>query len=121
VLDRLTQELDVWLGDFPVALAAPRLDQGEMTATVRALREVLGCGVAKKAVISVAPPLVEQAVPLIEAALADGPDIDIELVPAEVPRRLLDGSWLAVAPRDSSWQEGAPAVWNIELAPARNA
>jgi hypothetical protein len=114
VLDRLTQELDVWLGDYPFALAAPALSAEEVGATVQALREVLATGAAKQALVAVAPPLVDDAVPLIEAALADGPDIDVELVPTDDPARLLDGPWLAVASPGASWFDGrAAGVWAV--------
>jgi glycosyltransferase involved in cell wall biosynthesis len=114
VLDRLTQELDVWLGDYPFALAAPALSAEEVGATVQALREVLATGAAKQALVAVAPPLVDDAVPLIEAALADGPDIAVELVPTDDPARLLDGPWLAVASPGASWFDGrAAGVWAV--------
>jgi hypothetical protein len=114
VLDRFRQELDVWSREYPVALAAPRPDAGEVRRTVEALREVIGEGVAKKAVAAVPPAVIDQVVPLFEAALAEGPDIDIDVVPADHPANVLDPPWLAVAPRSSSWHDGkATAVWRV--------
>lgn len=114
-LDRFRQELDVWSREYPVAVAVPRLDADEVRGTVVALREVLGAGVAKKAMAVVGPAVVDQAIPLLEAALADGPDIDIEVVPADDPGLLFDTPWLAVAPRGSTWHDGrATAVWRFE-------
>jgi glycosyltransferase involved in cell wall biosynthesis len=116
-LDRGTQELDVWTREYPTALAAPSLVAGEMTATVQAFRDLLGAGVAKKLLIAVPELLVDQAVPLVEAALAEGPDIDIELVPTDDPGRLLTGPWLAVAPRGRTWHNAwATAAWHIDPA-----
>ena len=117
VLDLFRQELDVWSREYPVAVAAPTLDAGEVRGTVDALRDVLGAGVAKKAVAAVPGSLLDQAVPLFEAALAEGPDIDIDVVPADDPCALVDAPWLAVAPRNSSWHDGrATAVWSFEAA-----
>ena len=83
-----------------------------------ALREVLRAGAAKAAVAAVPPAQLDQAVPLFEAALAAGPDVDIELVPSDEPGTLLEGPWLAVAPRDRSWHDGAAtAVWHIGPVP----
>ena len=115
-VDRFRQELDVWSREYPVAVAVPRLDADEVRSTVDALREVLDAGVAKQAVAMVDRALVGQAIPLFEAALADGPDIDIEVVPTDDPGSpLLDTPWLAVAPRDSTWHDGkATAVWRFE-------
>lgn len=116
-LDRCTQELDVWTREYPTALAAPSLVGEEMSATVQAFRDLLGAGVAKKLMIAVPELLVDQAVPLVEAALAEGPDIDIELVPTDDPGRLLTGPWLAVAPRGRTWHNAwATAAWHIDPA-----
>jgi glycosyltransferase involved in cell wall biosynthesis len=116
-LDRCTQELDVWTREYPVALAAPSLVAQEMTATIQAFRDLLGAGVAKKLMIAVPEPLVDQAVPLVEAALAEGPDIDVEVVPTDDPGRLLTGPWLAVAPRGRTWHNAwATAAWTIDPA-----
>jgi glycosyltransferase involved in cell wall biosynthesis len=113
-LDRCGQDLDVWTREYPVALASPSLDVAEVAATVRAFRDVLGAGVAKRLVIAVPPSQVDEAVPLIEAALADGPDIDVELEPTDDPGRLLTGEWLAVAPRGARWHSAwSTAVWTV--------
>jgi hypothetical protein len=116
-LDRLTQELDVWSRTYPVALAAPALEPAEIGATVEALRDVLAAGVTKRAVLAVPPAGVERAVPLVESALAQGPDIDIELVPTDAPATLLSEPWLAVVPRGSTWHDSrALAVWTFDVA-----
>jgi hypothetical protein len=126
VLPLFGQELDVWSQPFPVALAAPALAPPALTtpalaadevdATIQALRDVRAAGVAKQFLLAVAEPLVEQAVPLVEAALARGPDLDVELVPADDPAGVPSGEWLAVAPWGSSWHVGkATAVWSFDL------
>ncbi|MGY2064411.1 FkbM family methyltransferase [Blastococcus sp. SYSU DS0619] len=116
VRDRFTQELDVWTRRYPVALAAPALDPVEVGATVQAFRELLAAGVAERAVVTVPPADLDHAVPLLESALAAGPDIDLELVPAEDPAVLLPEPWLAVVPRRRWWHEGrALATWTFDL------
>ncbi|WP_324276139.1 hypothetical protein [Blastococcus brunescens] len=53
---------------------------------------------------------------MLEAALAGGPDIDLELVTAEDPAMLLPGPWLAVAPRNRWWHDGrALATWTFDV------
>jgi glycosyltransferase involved in cell wall biosynthesis len=117
-LDRCSQDLEVWTREYPVALAAPSLVAEEVTATVQAFRSVAGAGVAKQLLLAVPAPLLEQAVPLVEAALAGGRDIDIELVPSDDPARLLGGHWLAVAPRGAAWHRGlATAVYTFDGVP----
>jgi glycosyltransferase involved in cell wall biosynthesis len=114
-LDRCTQGLDVWTRKYPVALAAPALEAQELAATVQAFRDLLGAEVATKLMIAVSVALVDQAVPMVEAALAAGPDIEIELVPTDDPGRLLAGPWLAVAPHGRTWHNAwAAATWHID-------
>jgi glycosyltransferase involved in cell wall biosynthesis len=113
-LDRFAQELDVWTQSFPVALAAPVVDASEVTATVQALRAVQAAGIAEKLVVAVPDDQLAEAAQLLETALAAGSDLDLELVPADDPRGLFRGPWLAVAPRGSSWHDGhAAAVWAV--------
>lgn len=116
VLGRLAQELDVWTREYPYALAAPAVEREEIGATVRALRDVLGARIAERALLAVAPSDVDRAVPLVEAALAEGPDIDVELVPSDAPATLLDGPWLAVVPRGATWHDARSlAVWTFDV------
>ncbi|SDF25180.1 Glycosyltransferase involved in cell wall bisynthesis [Blastococcus aurantiacus] len=115
LLGRFAQQLEVWARTYPVALAAPALDAAEIGATVQALRDVAAAGVAGKLVIAVPPAALEEAVPLVERALAEGTDIDVELVPADDPAALLAHPWLAVAPRAARWHEDrAAAVWSVD-------
>jgi len=114
-LARLSREVDVQTRTFPVALAAPAAVEGEIAATVQAFRDVRDAGAANTFMLAVAPELVDQTIPLVEHALTQGPDVDIELVPTERPWTLVDGPWLAVTPPGASWQrEKAAAVWTID-------
>ena len=116
---RLTQELDVWTRTYPFALAAPALDPVEIGATVQACREVLGNGIAQRILVAVPPEELERAAPLVEAALAAGPDFDLELVPTDEPALLLSGPWLAVLPRGGTWADArALAFWTFDTGPA---
>jgi FkbM family methyltransferase len=117
VRDRLAQELDVWTREYPVALAAPVLEPAEVDATVQAFRDLLAAGVSRRAMVAVPPADLDRAVPLLDAALAAGPDIDLEIVPVDDPAMLLPEPWLAVAPRGRWWHDGrALATWTFELA-----
>lgn len=117
LLGRFGQSLDVWARRYPVALAAPAVEAAEIGATVEALRALAAEGVADKLLIAVPEAALQQAVPLIETALAEGPDIDVDLVPSDEPARLLAEPWLAVGPGACAWHEGrATAVWNTDAA-----
>jgi hypothetical protein len=117
VLGRLAQELDVWTRQYPVAVAAPAADADEVSATVQALREVLAEGVARHAVLAVPGPLVEQVAALVEDALAQGPDVDLDLVPTDDPAMLMGTEpWLAVVPRGGTWHRSRSlAVWTFDV------
>lgn len=116
LLGRFSQQLEVWARTYPVALAAPALDATEVSATVQALRDVAAAGVAEKLVLAVPQAQVDQVVPLVEQALAEGPDIDVELVPADDPALVLAHPWLAVVPRGGRWHlDRAAGVWTFDL------
>ncbi|SHF76899.1 glycosyltransferase family 2 protein [Geodermatophilus nigrescens] len=114
LLGTLAQGLDVLARVHPFAVAAPRPDAGEVAATVGALRDVAAAGVAQRLVLAVDPADVAAVVPLVEAALAEGSDVDVELVPTDDPASLVPAPWLAVAPPGRSWHVGrAAAVWSV--------
>lgn len=123
VLARFAQELDVWTQRFPAALAAPaagadRLDATEVERAVEALRAVHAAGAAEKLLLAVPEHLAAVAVPTVEAALAAGPDIDVELVPTDDPAMLLRRPWLAVTTSDRAWDDGrATSVWRTPEPP----
>jgi FkbM family methyltransferase len=112
---RLAQELDVWTRQYPTALAAPTLDPTEIDATVQAFRDILAAGITHHALIAVPPADLQTAIPLLETALATGPDIDLELVPTHDPATLLPEPWLAVIPHGATWHHGrALATWTFD-------
>ncbi len=120
LLGRLSQQLEVWARSYPTALAAPALDVTEVSATVQALREVAAAGLAEQLAIAVPSASLEAAVPLIEQALTEGPDIDIELVPSDDPAGLLAHPWLTVAPHGSRWHlDRGAGVWTFDVAAHR--
>jgi glycosyltransferase involved in cell wall biosynthesis len=107
LLDAMRTELQELPWRVPCALAAPGLDPAEIEATVDALRTVP----ADRLVLAIAPADVDAAVPLIEAAMANGSDLDIDLVPSDDPAALLEPAWLAVVPRaGGSWARRAGRV-----------
>jgi len=117
-LDRFRQEIDVWSREHPAALAAAAAVAAEVDATVAAFREVQAAGVTKRFLLAVPPADLGRAASLLAAARAQGPDVDVELVPADDPLTLLDPSWLAVAARGSTWHaDRAAAVWTVAGAP----
>ena len=116
VREALAVELDTLPWRAPGAVAAPALDAAEIADTVQALREVP----ADRLVIAVAPADVDAAVPLIEAALSSGTDVDVDLVPCAEPETLLKPGWMAVAPEGRAWAAEAQWVHRVATrAPAR--
>ena len=112
LLGALRTELQELPWHVPCALAAPALDAAEIAATVEALRAVP----ADQLVLAVATADVEAAVPLIEDAIARGPDVDIDLVPSDDPASLLEPGWMAVVPRDGgSWARRAGRVHSFTI------
>jgi glycosyltransferase involved in cell wall biosynthesis len=62
------------------ALAAPRLDAAAVDAVVDRFRALRQAGDAAEFVVAVAPETLAEAFPLLEAALARGEDVDIDVV-----------------------------------------
>lgn len=92
----------------PVGLAAPAVDREAVRAAVRELREIAAAGIVGRCIAAVDPGRIDAAVPLFEAALAEGEDFELELVPAADPGELLRGGWLVVAPEGpgaAGWAE----------------
>ncbi|MPQ98616.1 glycosyltransferase [Modestobacter sp. I12A-02628] len=114
-VDRLRQEVHAWAPPRSSALAAPRTDAAEVAATVAAFRDVQAHGAALRFVLVVPPEELEAMIPLAEAALAAGPDLDVELRDELDPPSLLDDDVLAVVPRGRTWDDGrAGAVWSFD-------
>jgi glycosyltransferase involved in cell wall biosynthesis len=86
---------------YPVALAAPAADRSVVDSTVEEFRELAQNGLVQRFAMVVKPALVEEIVPLIEAALAAGPDVDIDLIARDDPRDAsAPGTLLVTAPGD---------------------
>ena len=62
------------------AFAFLAADAGTIDAVVEELRTLITAGVVAQCLLGVAPEEIEAAIPLIEAALAKGEDVDVELV-----------------------------------------
>lgn len=115
-LQRLVHELDVWTGSFGAALAAPVIEPDEIDATVQAFRDVLATGCTKTLLMAVPPDRLSDARPLVEVALSQGPDIDIELVPTTTPALLLQEPWLGVTPAGRDWHgDKAAGIWDVPI------
>jgi hypothetical protein len=69
----------------PRVFAAPRLDREEITRTLEHMRELIAEGSVTSGVILVTADLVDEAVALIEPALAEGSEIDLELQVGDDP------------------------------------
>jgi glycosyltransferase involved in cell wall biosynthesis len=65
---------------YDVLFAAPSPDADELRAIVAEFRTLLVAGVAQRCLMALRPEDAEAAVPVLEAAIAAGPDIDIDLV-----------------------------------------
>lgn len=72
------------------AVASPRADPLAVRATVDAFRDLAALGRGGRCVVALAPDDVPAAVALLEAALAEGEDVDIDLVPVASPVALVD-------------------------------
>lgn len=84
------------LGGYPAvpvrfgrALIAPPISPEGLGEAVALLRDVVRSDLAGSAAITIAPDEVDAAVPLLERALAAGPEYDLDVVPAADPRLLL--------------------------------
>jgi hypothetical protein len=62
------------------AVAAPAIEPGAISALVADVRRRVEGGEIASCVVVVAPAEIDRAVPLLERALAEGPDVDLELV-----------------------------------------
>jgi hypothetical protein len=69
----------------PRVIAAPRIDQEDIVRTLERMHELIASGTVVSGLILVAAELLDDAVSLIEPAMASGTDIDIELQVADDP------------------------------------
>ena len=79
------------------AVAWPAVERDQIAAAVAGARELDRAHLLDSFAIAIRPDLVDDAVPLLEAVLANGPDVGIDLVPAETPHDLLVPGTLALA------------------------
>jgi glycosyltransferase involved in cell wall biosynthesis len=114
----LGQEVDAWAIRRPLAVASPAPDADEVAATVDALRAVRDAHASAGFVVTAPEHALPELLPLLEAALRTGPDVDLEVVPADDPAALVTGPWLAVVPRGSTWhRHRAAAIWTFDVVP----
>jgi hypothetical protein len=82
---------------FDAALAAPAPDTASIGAAVALMRDIAAAQLARRHVLTLSPADVEGAIPLIEAALEDGGEFELELTPADEPAALVTPDTLLVA------------------------
>jgi glycosyltransferase involved in cell wall biosynthesis len=96
---RLAQQADLRPPAMPFhAVAWPAVEPDQLAAAVAGARDLDRAGLLGSFAIAIRPDLVGDAVAMLEALLADGPDVGIDLVPAEAPHELLVPGVLALAP-----------------------
>jgi hypothetical protein len=96
---------------YPVALAAPVADARVVNATIQEFRRLALSGIVESFRLSVAPALVDEVVPLVEAALAAGPDVDIDLVTVPEPRNAYEPGTLVVTAEGDAFGDLPPAEY----------
>jgi hypothetical protein len=94
-------------------VASPRAEPLAVRATVDAFRDLAALGRAGRCVVALAPGDVPAAVPLLEAALADGEDVDIELMPVARPADLVEPADVVVDEHGGPLAAAAAAVGAI--------
>jgi glycosyltransferase involved in cell wall biosynthesis len=91
------------LGHYPVAFAAPPALADALRATVAEFRLLRDMRIAERFTIALEPDAAAEAVPLLEAALAEGTDVDIDVIIDPEPSRLRpEGSLEVVVADDGS-------------------
>jgi hypothetical protein len=73
---------------FPAAFAAPPADAGALRGVVAQLRTFSQFGIANRFMIALPPADADQAIPILEAALQEGPDFNLELTLDPEPARV---------------------------------
>jgi hypothetical protein len=96
---RLAHQADLRAPAMPFhAVAWPEVEPESIATTVAGARDLDRANLLASFAIAIGPELVDDAVPVLEAVLADGPDVGIDLVPARTPHELLVPGVLALAP-----------------------
>jgi hypothetical protein len=83
---------------YEVAFAAPTAEPDALRATIDEFRRLALVGAADRYVLALRDDDSDAAVPVLEAALADGPDVDVELVLGDDPASLRPAWALEVSP-----------------------
>jgi hypothetical protein len=95
---------------YPVAFAAPPPQADALRAIVAEFRVLRDLGVAEHFTIALEPDAVAQALPVLEAALNDGTDVDIEVIIDPEPSRLRGDGSLEVVLADDGGGDGSRHV-----------
>lgn len=96
---RLAHQADLRAPAMPFhAVAWPEVEPESIATAVAGARDLDRAKLLASFAIAISPELVHDAVPMLEAVLADGPDVGIDLVPARTPHELLVPGVLALAP-----------------------
>jgi hypothetical protein len=90
---------------YPVALAAPVADAAVVDATVAEFRRLALGGLVESFRLAVASAHVEAVVPLVQTAIAAGPDVDIDLVTADDPELAYEPGTLLVTVEGDAFGE----------------
>jgi hypothetical protein len=80
------------------AVAWPALESDQVACTVESARALDQAGLLESFAVAVSPEAVTEAVKMLEPMLAAGPEIGIDLVPAQSPNDLLVAGVVALAP-----------------------
>ena len=96
---RLAQQADLRPPAMPFhAVAWLPLEPDQIAAAVAEARHLDRVGLLGSFAIAISPEMVDDAVSMLESVLGDGPNVGIDLVPAETPHGLLVPGVLAMAP-----------------------
>jgi hypothetical protein len=84
-LELTTRNPALRAGPYPSAFAAPGADPAVLAALVAEFRRLSLAGLAARFVIALHEGDVAAAVPVLEEAIAAGPDVDVDLIVADAP------------------------------------
>jgi glycosyltransferase involved in cell wall biosynthesis len=85
------------LARYPAAFATPPAEDVALRSVVSQCRILSQFGIAERFMIALAPSDAERAVPILEAALAEGPDFELELTLDPDPARVQPAGALLLA------------------------
>jgi hypothetical protein len=85
------------IGRFPAAFATPPAEADALRGVVAQLRTFSQFGIAERFMIALPPDDADHAIPILEAALEEGPDFDLELTLDPQPGRVQPTGALVLA------------------------